>query len=245
MTYPVEWRASLHYDGLHHVNKFGFSTAVGATEITIWDGGAIYAYPSTATVMKVSSASTADAAGSTGALTFLVSGLDADYAEVSETVTLTGQTAVNTTKKFLRVFRGYVASAGANGGNVGDIWIGTGVTTGGVPTVKYAGALAGENQTLMAVYTVPADKTLLLENLKLSSSAAVKVATVRLMARPFGGVFRVQEKFTMPAGGLSWAYHVPKDFVAKTDIEVRALTSVGTESVSASFDGALIPNRST
>ena len=68
---------------------------------------------------------------------------------------------------------------------------------------------------------------------------------LHVMARPFGGVFRVAEKFTMPAGGISWPYSVPKDFAAKTDIEVRALASVGTESVSAAFDGALIPNRST
>ena len=58
---------------------------------------------SAATVLKVSSSSTADDEGSTGAETVELFGLDADYNEINETVTLDGQTAVNTTKEYLRI----------------------------------------------------------------------------------------------------------------------------------------------
>ena len=74
--------------------KFGFNPDINGTEETIWDAGGIYAYPSAATVMKVSSSSTNDTAVGTGARTILVQGLDGDYNEVQEIVTLNGQTAV-------------------------------------------------------------------------------------------------------------------------------------------------------
>ena len=217
------------------VNKFGFGT-VGTTLIPVWDGGTAYTYPAAATVLKVSSSDTDDDVGGTGALTVRVFGLDANYEPLDEYVTLTGQTAAVTTGEFLRVFRAYVVTAGTGGINAGNIWFGTGTVTSGVPATKYAGITAGEGQTLMAIYTVPAGKTALMTGWHASTTADKGVVTVSLVARPLGGVFRTQEKHVVNPGDLSAHYLPEKAFEAKTDIEVRAKASAATEIVSATFD---------
>src|SRR6478736_1447214 len=55
----------------------------GAYE-SLWDHGGLYVFPPSASVMTVSSSSTADAVAGTGARTVLVAGLDANYAEIQE-----------------------------------------------------------------------------------------------------------------------------------------------------------------
>jgi hypothetical protein len=82
---------------------------------TIWAEGGLYSYLTAATVLKVSSSSVNDTSAGTGARTVELSGLDADYNEISELVTLNGQTPVNTTKLFLRINRMVVRSAGSGG----------------------------------------------------------------------------------------------------------------------------------
>ena len=88
------------------VFKFGYNAVVGATKETIWEQSGLYAYPASATVMTLSSSSANDTAAGTGARTVEVFGLDADYNEINEVVTLNGQTAVNTTKSYFRINRG-------------------------------------------------------------------------------------------------------------------------------------------
>ena len=104
---------------------FGFNSAVGTSAETMWTAGATYTYPSTATALTVVSSSTDDdgSPAGTGARTVTIIGLDADYLEVSETVTMNGTTNVTTTQTFLRVNEAYVATCGNTGSNVGTITI--------------------------------------------------------------------------------------------------------------------------
>ena len=96
--------------------KFGNNPTVGDSTETIWSQGGLYSYLSAATVLKVSSSSANDTSAGTGARTVQLYGLDADYNEINEAVTLNGQTAVNTTNEFLRINRMIVRSAGTGGG---------------------------------------------------------------------------------------------------------------------------------
>ena len=82
--------------GLKQILKFGNNAVVGTDEETIWDQGGIYAYPTSAIVMKCSSSNTGDTS-----TVISVSGLDENYNELTESVTLNGQTAVNTTNFLL------------------------------------------------------------------------------------------------------------------------------------------------
>jgi stage V sporulation protein SpoVS len=170
------------------VEPFGFNPDINGTEETVWDAGGIYAYPSAATVMKVSSSSTNDTAAGTGARTILVQGLDADYNEAEEIVTLNGQTAVNTTVSFLRVTRAYVLTAGSGGTAAGDIYVGVGTVTAGVPATIYAKITLGENQTLMGIWTVPAGYTGYFDHFTVATGTtnANQYVAIRAIQRNFG-----------------------------------------------------------
>jgi len=243
MSLPVEYRASLGRDGYSIVNKFGFQAAVGTTVVAVWDQAAAYNYIAAATVLKVSSADANDTAAGTGAQTVTIYGLDGNYAEVNETVTLSGTTDVSTTQTFLRVFRIVVNTAGSGGVNAGIIYVYTGADTAGVPddlTKVYAQVTASENQTLMAVYTVPANKKALFRSLFIAGEAS-QIVTIRVVARPLGGAFNTKDKFLIEAGNTAIQHPYPVAFDEKVDIEVRGHVSASTTAIAAAFDIILIP----
>lgn len=225
--------------------KFGANPDINGTEETIWSQGGAYAYPSAATVMKVSSSSTNDAAAGTGARTVAVYGLDADYNEINEIVSLNGQTAVNTTKTYIRVFRAFVVTAGSGGTAAGTIYVGTGVVTLGVPATVYASIPLGDNQTTMALWTVPAGYTAYMLGGKFSASSNNDTHTVlgKFVVRPFGGVFRNAADVTVNNGYVNYNFILPLAVPEKSDIETRAIALSGSNFyVTASFEIIYIKN---
>jgi len=225
--------------------KFGINGDVGTSVETVWAQGGTYVYPTTATVMKISSSSADDAAAGTGARTILIAGLDANYNEISETVILNGQTAVNTVNSYLRISRMFVVTAGSGATAVGVIYAGTGTVTSGVPATVYGMIAIGANQTQMAFWTVPAGYTLYLMGTFYSSgnSTANAFTNFQLIQRPFGGVFRQQSSTRTPGSGdFVLDLHTPLAFAEKTDIEIRAVASAGASNVSAEFEGIYIEN---
>ena len=82
--------------------KFGYNAAVSSTEETVWMQGGRYVWPTSASTMTISSADANDTSAGTGAQTVTINGLDANYAEISETVTMDGQIAATTTNSYLR-----------------------------------------------------------------------------------------------------------------------------------------------
>jgi len=246
-TEPFELQVKRGQIGWHEaIFKFGFNADVDDALETVWAQGGLYSYIETATVLKVSSSSTNDTSAGTGARTVTLSGLDANYAEVSETVTLNGQTAVNTTKTYIRINRMVVNTAGSGGQNAGVIYAGDGTVTSGVPAEKYATIAAGDNQTLMALWTVPADYTayLLQKDVTAATAQNNKYATIHLVARPFGEVFQTKDKHVLDNGVLHQTYTIPLKFTEKTDIEVRCIGDSASAdiAVSASLDIIYIRN---
>jgi len=212
--------------------KFGFNSVVSNTEETIWDAGGIYTYPSSALAMTVTSAGGATDEG----ITVVVQGLDSNYLEVSQEVTLNSSGTATTTQTFLRVFRAYVSGDTEPTGN---ITITNTATT-------YAQITDGDHQTLMAVYTVPAGKTLYLNRGSISSGTEIanKYITGRLVTRAQGKIFRTQAKVTLTNGFIDFDWEVPLQVTEKTDIEARAVaSSAANTAVSATFEGVLIENR--
>jgi hypothetical protein len=233
-----------HYD----LHKFGFNSDVDDSLETVWAEGGLYSYLSVATVLKVSSSSTADTSAGTGARTVQLYGLDADYNEINEIVTLNGQTAVNTTNSFLRINRMIVRTAGTGGTNAGVIYAGTGTVTTGVPANKYATVATGDGQSLMALWTVPAGFTLYVyqTDVTVATTQNNKYATISLVARPFGEVFQVKDRFAKAESQTTIDYSFPLKFEEKTDIEYRCIgDSAGADIVvSAAIDGVYIKNGS-
>jgi hypothetical protein len=232
-------------DGHKALFKFGINGDVGTSVETVWAQGGTYVYPASATVMKISSSSADDAAAGTGARTISIAGLDANYNEISETVILDGQTAVNTVNSYLRISRMFVVTAGSGATAAGTIYAGTGTVTSGVPATVYGMIALNANQTQMAFWTVPAGYTLYLTGLFYTSgnTNANAWTNFQLIQRPLGGVFRQQSSSRVPGNGdFVIDLHTPIAFPEKTDIEVRAVASTSPSNVSAEFEGIYIKN---
>lgn len=225
--------------------KFGNNSDINGSLETIWSHGGLYAYPAAAIQMKVSSSSANDDATGTGARTIVVSGLDANYNEISETVELDGQTEVLTTKTFIRVFRAFVATAGSGGTAAGTIYVGTGTVTAGVPATVYAEIPLGANQTQMAVWTVPAGYTLYVTagTFSAASNNVAQYVLGQFFFRPFGGVFRNAADLTVNSNVFRYEWDVPLALPEKSDIEARAIALSGSNFfITASFEGIYIKN---
>lgn len=211
--------------------KYGYNPLIVNANETVWDGGGIYVYPSSAVAMTVTSAGGATDEG----VLVTVIGLDANYEELTEEVTLNGSGVATTDGLFLRVYRAYISGDTEPTGN---ITIANGGTT-------YAQITLGENQTLMAVYTVPAGKTLYINQGTASHGTDTSGAymTIRFMTRFFGGVFRTAVKIDIINSKIVFPFKQPLRIPEKTDLEVRAICSKNqNNSVAATFEGILVNN---
>ena len=230
---PFELQVSRNQVGWHYpLFKYGYNPLIINVNETIWDGGGIYSYPASALAMTVTSAG-----GATDEdVKVTVIGLDTDWKEVQQEVTLDGSGVATTTQTFRRVFRAYVSGDQSPTGN---ITIANGGTT-------YAQITLGENQTLMAVYTVPAGHTFYLTNGTATHGTGTSggvFMTVRFMLREFGGVFRTATKIDIVESEVLFPFTFPLRIPEKSDIEVRAICNKNqNNAVSATFEGVLIWN---
>jgi hypothetical protein len=219
-------------DGHKRVLKFGYNAEIQNVEETIWDVGGLYAYPASAVTMTATSSS-----GATDEdVEVTIQGVDASYNESSETVTLNASGTATTTGSFLRVYRAYVSGDTASAGN---ITIANGGTT-------YAYVSVADQQTLMAVWTVPAGYTAYLFQLDTTVFTVQnnKVATIRMLTREFNGVLRTQNKFDLFQGSYHQDITCPQPIPEKTDIEFRAIADSSNADlrVAAAFDILYIEN---
>ena len=220
------------------IHKFGRNPSVGGAPETIWEQGGIYTYLTVASTVYVSGADAQDSAAGTGARTVTVQGLDANYNAIEETLTVDGAVS---TKSFLRIFRAFVASAGSLLTNKGDVLVSTGASGGGTVLAKIAtigtGTVYGQGQTNLALYTIPAGKTGFLTNWNVGVGAYNDSVTASLYRREVGNglIFRTRDIMDVPGGIHPRIYQVPFTLPEKTDIEVRAIASTGTN-MSSTFD---------
>ena len=209
--------------GQEHINKFGYTgTDVNGTA-TIWDGcgtTAQYPYPSSGVVAITSSSGT-----DTGEAVE-VQGLDGDYNQVTEDINV-GSTGSTT---FSRIFRARMKDAT----NVGLISINQGASLA-------AQIIAGNGQTLMAVYTIPAGKTGYLIKFQGSSDKSTAVQ-FKLFARPFGEAFNLKGQWGTQGGNVvTYDYPIPLSFAEKTDLKIDVTTGNNC-GCGAIFDVLLVDN---
>lgn len=214
------------------IHKFGSNPSIN-TQVsntspqTIWDGSTNYTFPDdNGEDMEVVSSSSSDNQN------IVIQGLDENFIEKTWTGNLNGINSVSI-GKFSRVFRAY------NDDSSNFI---------GIITVKgandYAKIQIGNNQTLMAIYTIPADKIGYLTKYSLSaqkSSSANINFTAQIRTREFGKVFRTREIISF---GTSHDTQRNLDFPTrlqpKTDIIFNIVDSDGNNgAVNADFDIAL------
>jgi hypothetical protein len=155
------------------------------------------------------------------------------------TVTCTGFTGVALPGTWIRTFR--IKNTGTTN-NAGIIYVSTDSNTvaDGVPdpiTTVRAQISVGKNQTLMAIWSVPAGHTAYLTNFYASAAATtVKTSEIILWVRPFGGVFQVKKIFSINSGTTAQLhYDFPLNIAAKSDVRITANSNASSD-VSAGFD---------
>jgi hypothetical protein len=240
------------YPGITPSLHFGSNPDVGTSfEIVREVGGTIAAggFHAAAVIHQVTSSSTADDGdpAGTGARTVLIDGLDNDFDRQTETVTLDGQTPVNTANAYIRINEIAVTSVGTGETNAGDIYcVQTGGTfTNGVPDdladveVKIPiGFSAGET----TVYTVPAGRTLYVHTVLVFMAAGKTVTFRGYVYNPTSGIRSViyeavgqDTEETIQRGTL---IPIPE----KTTVWMEAKVGAGTGAVSGVIDGWLVEN---
>ena len=221
-------------DGVTTLYITGHSENITNTKSTVWPKGTLYSFLSAATTMTLSSSNNADTTGE-----ILIEGLDSNYDPISEIRALNGQTAVTTTNSYLRINKLTVVENGI----VGNISLGTGTVTAGVPANTYGYILAGENNSLSSVYTVPNGYTYYLTHGTISTGSVTGSQTVTgsLLAR-VNGIEYTTAKTVLENSYQAYPYNPPVTILEKTDIYANAIASSSTLSCSVSFNGLLIKN---
>lgn len=222
------------------VNKFGGNIALagGATE-TVWDGSNIYTFPATADITHLRGT-----AGDTQITE--IQGLDTNWDKVTQSKAVNGAALVALDTPLRRVFRKRVIDSTAPAGNVD--------TTNAAGAALYSRMLPGNNQTLMAIYTVPAGFTAHLSHYyaslnRASGGGATLGVKIRLWARDNANGYVRQIKHVR---GLDSAansgFDNPFDpyfpVTEKSDIFIEAenLSGAVVGDVTAGFDLRLVAN---
>jgi hypothetical protein len=213
------------------VNIYGYQTAVTTAFIPLWENATAYAYPNSAITMNL-----AGSAGDTAQI--LIQGLDANYVQIQETLTLNGTTVVPTVNKYFRI-------------NSMSVVVGSATNPSGAVTLKdvtntttYAQINTGVGRTQAGIYTVPAGYTFYLSRIEGYTSDNGNNANYinyRNYAVSPAGVVVVSQQ-----APFTQFYHVqrvmPRPFAEKTDLQIQASTSTGTAVVSVAWEGYLIQN---
>jgi hypothetical protein len=201
-------------------------------------------YPAAALQMTVSSADADDTSAGTGARTVLITGLDANYAVISETVTMNGQTAVTTTNSFLRINSMLVTTAGTSLANEGIIYIGSGVVTAGVPATIYNVIAVGFNNATSSQYTVPAGYTgyLGVARIGLAQDAGTTLITARTRFVGTNGIALTGPVIVTNNGISTINFSYPIAIAEKTRIQGEAIGGAVDNEAAGFFELILIKN---
>ena len=226
------------------VHVFGHNPDVDTTEVTVWPATGLLGHPAAPTIMKISSSSADDTSAGTGARTVYILGINGTGGYVSETVTLSGQTAVNTVHEYDAIETMSVASVGSGGVNAGTIYAGTGTVTAGVPAVPYSAIGIGDNLSLVGHWTCPTGYTgyLVFGSVTSGTANANQYITARLKQRGQDGIVRTAAITTIATGTADYDFAYPIKIMAGECITATAKGSGNNNDVSSYFQIVLVRN---
>jgi len=229
------------------IRKFGTHDDVDGdtSNEAIWSYADIagdYIFPSdSGEVMYISSNSALDQVSVT------VQGLDADFKEKEQTITLQGQTRLTLNGTWSRINRIINID---NSDLSGNVFVYTnGANTLGIPdtasTVKGIIEI-GNNQTMQAIYTVPINRHLHLSHYHLSCDAKNTNTnanlTIKLVVRPKGSVFKTQEIIALSNSSPSViGLDMPLPIPPGSDVMYKVVSSTNNDMhVHCVFEGMLL-----
>ena len=218
------------------VSLFGYQSSITTTSIPVWENATTYTYPTSATTLTVASSSATDVSPAQ----VLISGLDANYNPISETVVLTGTTGVTTVNSYFRV--NSLLMTGVASGQTSNV----GVITAKQSSNILAQINAGIGKSQSMIYTIPAGYTFYLDWIEVNSSNSYtgstfltyKVfaknnnngVTLNVLQQPFVALYTANRSYD------------PFAYSEKTDIQWQLVTNTGTVAAGVIVTGKLIQN---
>ena len=243
LTEPFELQVGRGQIAGHSVvHVFGHNPDVDTTEVTIWPALGLLVHPASPTIMTISSSSASDTSAGTGARTVYILGINGTGGYVSETITLNGQTAVNTVHEYDAIETMSVTSVGSGGVNAGIVYAGTGTVTAGVPAVPYSAIGIGDNLSLVGHWTCPAGYTgyLVSGSITSGTSNANQYITGRLKLRAQDNIVRTAAITTLHDGTADYDFSYPIKVQAGECITATAKGSGNNNDVSSYFQIILV-----
>jgi hypothetical protein len=241
---PLGWDISKGYvSNWLFIDKFGVNGTVGTSYEEVWSLATAYPWQSAAEIMQISSNSVEDdpdkGAGvkGTGAHEIEISGLDANYDAISETVTLNGTADVATSKSYLRINRMKATVCGTGRVNAGIV-----KAENNASNTIWAQTDAGVGQSLMAIWTVPRANELHLTDWWCAESGS-QATDIGLFIRAPGTVTSWQNKrmIRMTSNSIVQPMTFPLIVPAGSDVAVRAQATGGSSVVTGGFSGFYHP----
>lgn len=227
--------------GASVMDKFGRNPDVdtGTDPEDLWDRGGIWVEPSIACKHNIKSTDGNDNDSGTGARMMEVFGLIANYNQQSEIITLDGTNDVPTDNLYRIIFRKIVRSAGSSGGNIGTL-----TATSQVDGTVTAQISPENNQTLMSIYQIPADKTGLLYQYYVDVNESTGIGTVALdlLIKPIDEVWQVKHHRGTKEN-LPHKFTFPRPIAAKSMVKLGNIrVSNNNTDVSGGFEILLVDN---
>ena len=172
--------------------------------------------------------------GSTGAAVLYVKGTSAARIEINEFLLLNGTTNVPTLKSYIRQYRARVFGPNITGA------VGTITSTAQIDGTISCQVINGNNQTLMAVYTVPLGKTAYIHQWWGSiSKKQTAISNMILRGGILDGIgYIIQNRSITTSGSseFSWKPSVPIQIPGGADIWVEADTDTNNTGIASGFD---------
>jgi len=206
-------------------NIFGYNSSVNNAFKPLWELESVYTYPTQNLTMDVVSTNTNDTD-----VTVKIVGLDSDYNELSETLTLNGTSTVTSNNEYFRI-NDVITIAGNADGNVN-------VTN---SSVTYARIRAGDGRNQASIYTVPANTCFYLyriDGFSATASGSQYVTFRNEVTNSSNVTFRVAE--TTFINQMNIQRRLPFKYDAKSDIQFQCKSSASTNEVGVFGEGILI-----
>ena len=232
-----EWQVAFgNIPNATQVNVFGYSDTIANTYCISWENSPLdYVYLNTAQSLSVNSTSTSDNSNAK----ILITGLDSNWAPLSEVVTLNGTAVVTTTNAFLRVNSMAMTQPGTGQNtNLGTI-------TAYYGTTQLAKIAAQIGRSQMSQYSVANGYTLYVQNINMfSGDAAGASKFMNFRVDVYNAVTGVnylvlhttwQNQYQLPRSN-------PFAYSGKNDIRWQMATNSGTYTGSAVIEATLIKN---
>jgi hypothetical protein len=217
----------------------------GTSPETVWNPGGNMTFLTVAETMDIVSDSVEDASPSgTGARTVCFKGLDANFDEVEEIVTMAGLTPVTTVNSYIRRQHVFVILSGTNESNVGTITV---TSTSSASVQAQLDPDRGEDGS--SCFTIPANHLGFMSHINVGvnsreGSGGIKEARVEMYKRLPGESWRIVKMFSARSDGTSTSpdlsFSTPTIFPAKTDIKWIADADVNNTSVNVQYDMILV-----